>query len=67
MWTWRGKMGLNMEARTRWQCKLHIFPMQGYQSFWMVNESMCISQLNGIKAKTWSRKKIQKANNKKSP
>jgi hypothetical protein len=26
MWTWCEKMGLGMEAITRWQLKLHIFP-----------------------------------------
>ncbi len=26
MWTWCEKMGLSMEAITRWQLRLHIFP-----------------------------------------
>jgi hypothetical protein len=27
MWTWCGKMGLSMEAKTSWQLKLHTSPM----------------------------------------
>jgi hypothetical protein len=27
MWTRYGKMGLGMEAKTRWQLKLHTSPM----------------------------------------
>jgi hypothetical protein len=57
MWTWCEKMGLGMEAITRWQLRLHIFPMQGYQKNWSVNKGTCKPQLNETKAKTWPYKK----------
>jgi hypothetical protein len=61
MSTWCGKMGSGMEARTRWQLRLHISPMQRYSSFWSVNEETYKSQLNETRTITWPRKKRSKS------
>jgi hypothetical protein len=64
MWSWYEKMGLSMEVKTRWQLKLHISPMQRYQSFWRVNEGVCKPQLNGTKGKVFGPiRKSRKTNN----
>jgi len=38
MWTWCGKMGLSMEAKTRWQLKLHTSPMLVFLIFCKVKK-----------------------------
>jgi hypothetical protein len=54
-------MYLNMGAKTRWQLKLHIFPMEEYHKFWKVNEGICKPHLSGINTKTWPHKKRLKS------
>jgi hypothetical protein len=46
-------MYLGMGAKTRWQLKLHIFPMEKYHNFWKVNEGICNPYLSGTNIKTW--------------
>jgi hypothetical protein len=41
MWTWCGKMGLGMEAKTRWPLKLQTSPMLAPLSFCKMNERIC--------------------------
>jgi hypothetical protein len=61
MWTWCGKMGSSMEAKTRWQLRLNISPMQKYWSFWSINEEICKSQSNETRTITWRHKERSKS------
>jgi len=47
MYTWCEKMGLGMEAKTRWQLRLHTSPIFMSLSFCRVNEGICKLWLSG--------------------
>jgi hypothetical protein len=51
MWTWCGKMGLGMEAKTRWQLKLHTSFMLMFLKFYKVNEGIYKLKLSGTSPK----------------
>ncbi len=51
-WTWCGKIGLGMEAKTRPQFKQHISFTFKSQIFWKVGRGMHKPQLNGTSTRT---------------
>lgn len=51
-WTWCGKIGLGMEAKTRPQFKQHISFIFKCQKFWKVGRGMHKPQWNGTSTRT---------------
>jgi hypothetical protein len=60
MLSWCRKMGLGMEAKTRWQLRLHTSPIFLFLSFCKVNEWICKFRWNGTYNKICSFNKMWK-------